>query len=253
MDVSAAENPSTGDSVLIRAEGLWFEDFGLIIQAERTLFRVSRDFLAVRSPVFQDMLSLPTPQSSDMMDGCPFVCLPDTAQDITYFLKALIYSEFFEPFPARVTFPVISSVLRMSHKYEVDALRKRALIHLSSCHPTQLADWEDLPNTSSWLPDTTSHYLEIILLAHQVSALWILPVAFYRACESAKIEDTIAGVPGCSLNTADVVACVTGLRYLETTGASQLLSFLCALTIEGCKSPVDCTELRVKNRFEAEN
>jgi hypothetical protein len=92
MDVSAAEN-SSGDSVLMRAEGLWFEDCGLIIQAERTLFRVSRDFLAVRSPVFRDMLSLPTPQSADMMDGCPFVCLPDSAQDVAHFLKALIYSE----------------------------------------------------------------------------------------------------------------------------------------------------------------
>jgi hypothetical protein len=78
---------------LTRADGLWFQDCGLIIQAETTLFRVSRDFLAMRSPVFRDMLSMPTPKDADMMEGCPFVCLPDSAEDITYFLKALLYYE----------------------------------------------------------------------------------------------------------------------------------------------------------------
>ncbi|KAJ7272458.1 hypothetical protein C8J57DRAFT_1507308 [Mycena rebaudengoi] len=105
---------------------------GLIIQAENTLFLVSRDFLATRSLVFRDMLSLPVLPDSDMMLGCPFVRLPDPSQDITYFLKALVYYEFFEPFPAPTTFDILDSVLRMSHKYDAEALRKRALIHLSS-------------------------------------------------------------------------------------------------------------------------
>ncbi|KAJ7912237.1 hypothetical protein B0H13DRAFT_2007823 [Mycena leptocephala] len=49
-----------------------------------------------------------------------------------------------------------------------------------------------------------------------------------------------------------MVACVTGLRFLETTGAFRLLSFLCALTIEGCESPLNCTESRINRRFEAD-
>ena len=76
-----------------RAEGLWFEDCGLIIQAENTIFRISRDFLAIQSPIFHDMLSLPAPGDADMRDGCPFVRLPDAAVDVTVFLKALIYHE----------------------------------------------------------------------------------------------------------------------------------------------------------------
>ncbi|KAJ7132735.1 hypothetical protein C8R46DRAFT_818567, partial [Mycena filopes] len=127
---------------LTRAEGLWFEDCGLIIQAETTLFRVSRDFLAMRSPVFGDMLALPTPKDAELMEGCPFVRLPDSAEDVTYFLKALIYSEFFEPYPAKTIFPIIAGVLRMSHKYQVDVLRKRALVHLSSLYPTTLPGWD---------------------------------------------------------------------------------------------------------------
>ncbi|KAJ7759884.1 hypothetical protein B0H16DRAFT_1532892 [Mycena metata] len=113
------ETSSAATANLTHAEGLWFEDCGLIIQAETTLFRVSRDFLAMRSPVFADMLSMPTPKDAEMIEGCPFVRLPDAAQDITYFLKALIYSEFFEPWPAKASSPVVAGVLRMSHKYQV--------------------------------------------------------------------------------------------------------------------------------------
>ncbi|KAJ7602681.1 hypothetical protein B0H17DRAFT_1122261 [Mycena rosella] len=78
---------------LVRAEGLWFEDCGLIIQAENVLFRVSRDFLAARSSIFEDMLSLPTPRDAERMNGCPFVRLPDSAENFAAFLKALVYSE----------------------------------------------------------------------------------------------------------------------------------------------------------------
>lgn len=78
---------------LTRAQGLWFEDCGLIIQAGTTIFRVSRDFLAVHSPVFADMLALPTPEDAEKMNGCPMVLLPDEAEDVTVFLKALLYYE----------------------------------------------------------------------------------------------------------------------------------------------------------------
>ncbi|KAJ6549933.1 hypothetical protein B0H19DRAFT_884254, partial [Mycena capillaripes] len=105
------------------------------------LFRISRDFLATQSLVFRHILSTPPPTAADMMEGCSFVRLPDSAQDVTYFFKALIYSEFFEAYPAPTTFPIIASVLRMTHKYEVDVLRKRTLVHQSSCHPTTLSDW----------------------------------------------------------------------------------------------------------------
>ncbi|KAJ7790457.1 hypothetical protein B0H13DRAFT_2689976 [Mycena leptocephala] len=251
-----ATDETTGTGIhlgLTRADGLWFQDCGLIIQAETTLFRVSRDFLAMRSPVFRDMLSMPTPKDAEMMGGCPFVCLPDSAEDITYFLKALLYYEFFEPFPAVTTFPILAGVLRMSHKYEVDELRKRALVHLSSCHPTRLEDRKSMNTTSSWSPKTTSHYLQVIILARQMDALWILPTAFYQLCDKEMIEDIFAGTPGCSLSSADLLTYVTGLRFLETTGLSAILEFMCVRTIDGCLHPQECSEARVVKRFEAEN
>lgn len=95
-DSSAAQpapERTANESGLTRADGLWFEDCGLIIQAEKTLFRVSRDYLAAQSPIFRDMFLLPPPKDADMMDGCPFVLLPDSAEDVTIFLKAMMFYE----------------------------------------------------------------------------------------------------------------------------------------------------------------
>lgn len=79
----------TDSHLLTRAPGLWFEDGGLIIRAQSTLFRVSRDVLATHSSVFRDMLALPSAGEGNMRDGCPFVHLPDNAKDVEYFLRAL--------------------------------------------------------------------------------------------------------------------------------------------------------------------
>ncbi|KAJ6502690.1 hypothetical protein C8R47DRAFT_1193037 [Mycena vitilis] len=37
------------------------------------------------------MFLLPPPRDTDMMDGCPFVLLPDSAENVTAFLKALLH------------------------------------------------------------------------------------------------------------------------------------------------------------------
>lgn len=95
LDASTLTTPESGtdESGLIRAEGLWFEDCGLIIRAENTLFRISREYLAFQSTVFKDILSLPPPKDVETMDGYPFVFLPDSAKDVTIFLKTLMFFE----------------------------------------------------------------------------------------------------------------------------------------------------------------
>ncbi|KAJ7046044.1 hypothetical protein C8F04DRAFT_1322547 [Mycena alexandri] len=219
--------------------------------AETTLFRISRDFLALRSPIFGDMLSIPTPENAETMEGCPIVRLPDSANDITYFLKALLYSEFFEPFPAPTSFPIIAGVLRMSHKYEVDVLRKRALIHFASRLPTTLQNWG---TWGTWSPEISSHYLEAILLARQTSALWILPAACYSVCSRVEIGNIIIGLDGHrdSLKSTDVVTCARGVRYLDTTATSKIFDSLWSRTISGCENPLRCAEERRAKRLEAE-
>ncbi|KAJ7686462.1 hypothetical protein B0H14DRAFT_2422079 [Mycena olivaceomarginata] len=190
----------------MRAEGLWFEDCSLIIQAERTLFRVSGHFLATRSPVFADMISLPTPKDAETKNGCPFVLLPDRYRCLfeSVDLLRVIFFSFFALFPAPTTFSVLASVLRMSHKYEVDYLQKRALMHLSSVYPTTLLEWEHINSTSCALfPETDSEHLDLVLLTRHTSATWILPAAFYRVCQSVDEDSIINGTDLRELSASD--------------------------------------------------
>ncbi|KAJ7456053.1 hypothetical protein FB451DRAFT_1143508 [Mycena latifolia] len=255
MDTDSTGESTQRDSGLTRAEGLWFEDCGLIIQAERRIFRVSRDVIAIQSPVFHDMLSLPTPSDADTMYGCPFVILPDSAADVDAFLRALFYYDFFEPYPARTTFPILSSVLRMSHKYAVDPLRKRALVQLSSAHPTTLEGWELLAvHLPSWDPPTGDENILILQLARQLSADWILPSAFYRFCGDCDEAAIIIGCDHYALSTPDKIRCVKAIRELETTATAAVVEFLwSAAGAEACGSPVQCVVSRheVRQMVEA--
>jgi hypothetical protein len=82
------------DSLSLKhCEELWLDGGNLIIQAENTLFKVFSAILAIASPVFKDMLSVPQPAGSaaENFEGLPFVRLPDTAFDVTQVLKALVY------------------------------------------------------------------------------------------------------------------------------------------------------------------
>ncbi|KAJ7056070.1 hypothetical protein C8F01DRAFT_1062289 [Mycena amicta] len=172
----------------IRADGLYFQDCGLVIQAENVVFRVSSDFLAVQSPIFRDMLSIPAPADAERYDGCLIVHLPDSAEDISTLLKALIYHDFFEPVPADTTFSILSAVLRMSDKYDVATLRRRAIAHLDAAHPTILAGFDALPKPQaaflrpSDMNNQAYVHVEIAILARRLSLDWILPMAFYRIC-----------------------------------------------------------------------
>lgn len=79
---------------LTKAEGLWFEDGNLILQAEQTLFRIYRGLLCARSSVFGDMFAFPPPaEGNTMFDGCPIVQTYDSAQDMSFFLRAVLDSD----------------------------------------------------------------------------------------------------------------------------------------------------------------
>ncbi|KAF8209440.1 hypothetical protein K438DRAFT_1811046 [Mycena galopus ATCC 62051] len=166
-----------------RVEELWFSDGGIVVRAEKSLFRVSRAVLAARSPVFRDMLSFTQPPDAEKIEGCPVVELPDSAEDVACFFRAIFDSSFFEPHPSKVVLEHVISIARLSHKYAVDYLLRRALVHLSSEYPTTLSAYDALPigdHGDDWIPMT----IAVSRLARQVNALWVLPVAFYNLAET---------------------------------------------------------------------
>ncbi|KAJ7152472.1 hypothetical protein C8R46DRAFT_869932, partial [Mycena filopes] len=218
---------------------LWFEDCGLIIRAENKLFRVSRDALATQSSIFRDMLTLPPPQDpAELMDGCPIVRLPDPLRDVDYFLRALFDYEFFNPYPARTTFSILSGVLRISHKYEVRGLLKRALVHLSSGFSTELKQQLQLREEGqSWAHPGS--YIPIIALARQASADWIIPLTLYRLCREIPVENVLFGVNchgfNVRLSERDQVYALKASTFFRTDATSQILAFLWSPTkLDGC-------------------
>jgi hypothetical protein len=132
----------------------------------------------------------------------------------------------------------------MSHKYEAGALRKRALIHLSHAYPTTLDEWDGLPDKLPW----GGPPLQITEIACQLGADWILPTSFYRTCQCSLDRDIITGD---ELSDADKVNFIKGLRYLETTGAANVLDFLLA-SYSNCPSLVHCMKSRQAIRREVE-
>ncbi|KAJ6500853.1 hypothetical protein C8R45DRAFT_778123, partial [Mycena sanguinolenta] len=104
------------------------------------LCRVYRSALASRSSVFHDMLSFPQPPESDLVEGCPFVKLPDPKVE-----SSVMYSKgpgqvLHGAIPAKTDFGTIVGCLRLSHKYGVDHLRRCALVHFSSTCSTTLSE-----------------------------------------------------------------------------------------------------------------
>jgi hypothetical protein len=81
------------DNAVQRCEDLWLNGGDIVIRAENTVFKVLAAILSIASPIFKDMFGLPQPPvaGTEMYEGIPLVRLPDSAFEVTQFLKALIY------------------------------------------------------------------------------------------------------------------------------------------------------------------
>ncbi|KAK7036050.1 hypothetical protein R3P38DRAFT_2910369 [Favolaschia claudopus] len=184
----AAGDGDDSDQAIQKVHDLWFDDGNLVIAASNCLYRVYRGSLARYSSVFQDMLSFPQPPDAELLEGCPVVKLPDPALDVTPFLKAIFDPGFFMPYPARTDFDTVIGCLRLSHKYEVQFIERRALLHISSVFPTTLSDLDSILDNESdsnalcpaswYFPDLNSR-IRMVQIASEVGIPWILPRAFY--------------------------------------------------------------------------
>ncbi|KAJ6567036.1 hypothetical protein B0H19DRAFT_1374367 [Mycena capillaripes] len=251
-----------------RVQELWFEDGNLVIEAGKSRYRVYRGVLATRSSVFQDMLAFPQPPDSELVEGCPFVRLTDSESEVTSFLKALFEPEFFMPFPALTELDIIVGCLRLSHKYGVDYLRRRALVHLSSGYRTTLSQYdaaayysekESDPSISpseirSWdAPDDNwTHVVTAIQLAREVDAPWILPSAFYDLAFGYNIlgavifQGVVRNGVRSSMNEGDRLLFSKGHLIQHASSTTEILRFLFHPSeIPHCESAAKCLSIRL--------
>ncbi|KAF7339027.1 Zinc finger mynd domain-containing protein 17 [Mycena venus] len=168
---------------------------------------------------------------------------------------AIFDASFFEAHPAKTTYEIVAGILRLSTKYEVNHLRRRALVHLSSAFPMRLWDWDFRSggNRKSWsLGDQpAARLVSVIQLCRETDALWILPSAFYQLGELVvDATDIIHGVEsGASrlqLNPTDQIAFLDGY-FLQRSSATGIVRFLYhPVNIEGCAHPARCAKIRMR-------
>lgn len=89
-DTPIAEQLEAAPSAPVRSD-IWYCDGSIIIEAERTQFRVHKGVLAEHSSVFQDIFLIPHSKGEDLelIEGCPIVAVTDTAIDMAHLLRAL--------------------------------------------------------------------------------------------------------------------------------------------------------------------
>ncbi|KAJ7901174.1 hypothetical protein B0H14DRAFT_2670909 [Mycena olivaceomarginata] len=189
MDPNTAGQDAPDSEALVKVDDLWFTtDTIIVIRAGNKIFRVSGGILAARSTVFRDMIAFPRPKGGDetdeTLDGSPVVRLHDSAEDVEVFLRAIYDSSYFMPAPAPNDRPVVLAILRLSYKYDVPYLYKRALDHLAADGWYTTSHDEEISNhLRSGVPDvfdlSPMCSLQVIQAATEVSALWLLPWAYY--------------------------------------------------------------------------
>lgn len=84
------------------------------------------------------------------------------------------------------TYPILSSVLRLSTKYAIDGIRQEVIKSLSTRYPSSLAEFYRVRNRepqSRWLspfPRIQDDHFHVLHLARQTSADVLLPVLYYE-------------------------------------------------------------------------
>ncbi|KAJ7610485.1 hypothetical protein FB45DRAFT_875835 [Roridomyces roridus] len=216
-----------------RVEDLWFSDGTLVIQAETKLFRVAGGVLAARFSAFKDMLAIPQPSDQATVDGCPSVSLHDSAQDV----------DFFERPPADTTSPIVSGVLRLSTKYDIGYLRKRALCHLASASPLSLEEYDALPSTSTFSLGDGS---PIPVMAINLDLEWSKAFPIYVIACAADPEEILYGMelipgqPRLLLSSSLQLTCLRARTELLALQVHHTCSFLYILPVPDCASATQC-------------
>ena len=92
--------------------------------------------------------------------------------------------------------PLIVKILRMSTKYQVPALRKRAIDVLLRWYPTTLDAYKEEPTCENPLRDRYAYARHVMVanVARETDALVLLPTALFLCCASADASTLYDGM-----------------------------------------------------------
>ncbi len=162
----------------------------------------------------------------------------------------------------KVSTEVVLSILGMATKYQVHALRRRALAHLNTMYPLTLKEWDARTETgtmsvqsevqASFAHESTfARAFAIAKAARDFAAPWLLPAALYECCQydldvilahfaRAREQNIVEADADVELQNAIVVG---AFKQVEAT--RDVLKFLIAESpADVCADPVSCHEVR---------
>ncbi|KAJ7150700.1 hypothetical protein C8R46DRAFT_1123929 [Mycena filopes] len=241
-------------SNLKQTDDLWFPADVIILRAEENIFRVPKSILAARSSVFRTMFEIPQLDPAvpaqggavgdDRIDGIPVVRLHDSATDVAPFLRAVFDSSYFMPPPAAINFLELLGILKLSHKYDVGYLYKRAVSHLETVYPLGRSDITSF--SSNNLDYSSSSSLDLDLLAipalHRVGATWLLPTAYYSV--GSYKAAMLRGEAWEQLPSEMKMSCL--LLQVKQVQATHRIHGVYAASPETCGSRASCTLTRLR-------
>ncbi|KAG9316486.1 hypothetical protein JVU11DRAFT_2524 [Chiua virens] len=127
--------------------------------------------------------------TSTVIEGRPVLTLPDSARSVTYLLQAFSFLTYDE-----AGFPIVASLLRVLTAYKIHRIRHDILRVLSNSWPTNLSQWQAREYTVT-SPDgvysprpSLPHPVDVIKLARDINAPFLLPSAMYDLSRSAPSE-----------------------------------------------------------------
>ncbi|KAH8823246.1 hypothetical protein DL96DRAFT_1502436 [Flagelloscypha sp. PMI_526] len=223
---------------LIRVASLWYEDGGIVLRAGNRLFRVYRGILIQQCEVFKDMFTVVQPSVSeeDMYDGCPLILLQDDVDEMEWFLKAIFDSRSLPNPEDGFDYRQLSSILRLSHKYDNAGLKRRTLQQFTaSFMNSPLSSSRARPPCHMDLEDR----LHCIPLCLETGALWLTPYAIIGMVDPEhQLEQKI--VLRWKEHPQLIIQIFQGLRLHMTLIHRTLrkLSFQCSDRDEMCQTSV---------------
>ncbi|KAJ7240835.1 hypothetical protein B0H12DRAFT_1134223 [Mycena haematopus] len=251
-----AKRQRTEDAPITRSE-IWYEDGSLVLQTQKTQFRVHWGVLAKQSSFFRHLQSQPLPSDQPTLDGCPIIELPDDdVDDVEHLLTAVYDSR--RTFLAQIAVPLssIAALIRLGRKYDFQNLLHSAVGRLTFENPSTLEEYDArLVDGKRYVATRIVAYpgllYDMLTVARENGILSALPCAYYRAGHLHKPESLFEGVSredgtSSSLAPVDQQRCILGREKLirAQTQDGYTLEWLREWNADGCTDPAGCNKWR---------
>ncbi|KAF8552514.1 hypothetical protein OG21DRAFT_1415990 [Imleria badia] len=182
------------ESELVRHGDLSFVDGNIAVLAGTDYFIVHQGLLVRHSQVLHELIA--ALDTTHAIEGRPVLALPDPSRSIVHLFQALYDGISFLSYDEQ-GFPIVASLLRVLTTYKVHRIRHDILRVLSASWPTTLSQWEAREHAVT-TPDgvysprpSLPHPVDVIKLARDINAPFLLPSAMYDLSRCAPSEAAI--------------------------------------------------------------